>query len=128
MATTRAERVGPLIQEVVAEILLRKLDDPRLKGVTITGVKMTPDLKNARVSFSLIGDDDAIAAAAGGLESARGVFRRALRDNLDLRYLPELTFHYDRNLAHADRIDQVLKEIHRQDPDPNPGASHEPGD
>jgi ribosome-binding factor A len=118
MSTKRAERVGPLICEEIATVLSRKLDDPRLKGVTITQVRMTPDLKVARVFYSRIGDDEQIKAAGEGLARAAGVFRRALRDNLDLRSIPELEFHYDKNIAYADHIEQVLHEIHRREQDP----------
>lgn len=112
MTVKRADRVGPLICEEVA-ITLQKLDNPHLVGVTITRVKMTADLRVARVFFSLIGDEEKITRARNGLISARGIFRRALRENLDLRYLPELEFQYDKNLEHADRIDQLLRELHK---------------
>ncbi len=113
MGYNRSERVGPLIFEEISRVLVNKLEDPRLKGLTFTKVKMTKDLRVARIYYSLIGDDDAIEAAGAALEGARGKFKRAIGDNLNLRYMPDLEFFYDRNVAHADRIGRILEEIHR---------------
>jgi len=119
MSIKRAERVGPLIHEEISEVLIRKLDDPGLKRVTFTRVKMTADLKIARVYFSVIGDEKEINGSTQALNRAKGIFKRAIGKNLDLRYLPELEFHYDQNIAHADRVEQILKEIHQKDHDGN---------
>jgi ribosome-binding factor A len=114
MAIKRAERVGPLILEEIAQVLITRLRDPRLQGVTFTRVAMTGDLKIARVYYSLMGESEAIAAAGEALAGAKGVFKRAIAA-LNLRYLPDLEFLYDPNLAYADRIDRVLREIHDQE-------------
>ena len=119
MSFKRAERVGPLIHELISEVLRKKLDDPRLQGVTFTKVKITPDLRVARVYFSLIGTDEQIAVVSQCLERTRPIFRRAIRENLDLRYLPELEFFYDKNIAYADHIEQVLQEIRRRETPPD---------
>jgi len=115
MSIKRAQRVGPLIHEEISEVLVKRLDDPGLARLTITRVKMTPDLKIARVYFSVIGGDEVIEAASKALDRARGVFKRAISQNLSLRYLPELEFFYDRNIAHADRIEQILHEINSRE-------------
>lgn len=107
--------MGPLIHEEISEVLVKRLDDPGLARLTITRVKMTPDLKIARVYFSVIGGDEVIEAASKALDRARGVFKRAISQNLSLRYLPELEFFYDRNIAHADRIEQILHEINSRE-------------
>lgn len=114
MANKRAERVGPLILQEVSQVLITRLRDPRLVGVTFTRVKVSADLKIAHLYFSLIGDETKIAAAGEALAGAKGVLKRALQP-LRLRYLPDLEFHYDPNLAYADRIDQVLHEIHERE-------------
>jgi len=125
MAFKRSERVGPLICEELSEFMLKKLSDPRLAGVTFTRVNVTADLKIARVYFSRLGSDEEIAEAAAALAGARKLFKRTLRENLDLRYLPELEFHHDRNPAYADRIERLLQEIHSRTPKPDDGRSDE---
>jgi ribosome-binding factor A len=117
MVSNRTYRVAALVLEELSRSLLR-LDDPRLRGVTLTRVRMSKDLKIAHASFSLIGADEDVAAAAEALARARGMFKRAIAQNLKLRYMPELEFHYDKNLAYADRIDRLFRELH----------SHETGD
>ena len=126
MVSQRTERVGALILEEISCALLR-LDDPRLKGVTITGAKVTKDLKIAHVSYSLIGTDERIEEAGQALTRAKGLFKRALGENLDLRYMPDLEFHYDKNPAYADRMDRLFHEIHASDPPPVKDKDDETG-
>jgi bifunctional oligoribonuclease and PAP phosphatase NrnA len=114
MTVKRADRVGPAIFEEISKLLVTKLEDPRLKGITLTKVKMTPDLRIARVNFSLIGGQPQIDAALAGFESARRIIRRAIADAVSLRYLPDLEFFYDPNPAYADKIDGIIREIHHQ--------------
>jgi ribosome-binding factor A len=111
----RPERVGPLIFEELCTLMVQKIEDPRLKGVTLTGVKMTKDLKIAKVYFSVVGGEQEIEAAKRALDGAARLFRTAISQNLRLRYLPELNFYYDRNLAHADRVERILHEIHSRE-------------
>jgi ribosome-binding factor A len=107
----RTVQVGGLIQQVLADLLLRKIKDPRLQMVTITGVKVSPDLKTARVYFSRYGDEDAVRQAAAGLQKAAGYIRRELGIRLQLRYVPELQFLHDTSYAYGDRIDTLLKTL-----------------
>lgn len=122
MSNSRAERVGALIFEEISLVLIHKLEDPRLKGASITRVRMTRDLKTAYVYYSLIGDETKILEAGQAFEKAKGVLKRSVGRNLGLRYTPELEFHHDKNLDHADRIERILKEIHDQEPDPDQGG------
>jgi bifunctional oligoribonuclease and PAP phosphatase NrnA len=115
MTTKRAERVGPSIFEEISQLLVFKLEAPRLKGVTLTKVNMTADLRLARVNFSLIGDQNKIAGALEAFTRAKGVIRRAIGENITLRYLPDLEFFYDPNPAYADKIDRLIQEIHHQE-------------
>ena len=116
MSNTRADRVAALIFEELSLLVVHRLEDPRLKGVSITRVRLTRDLKTAYVYFSLIGGEDKIKLAAQAFERAKGVCRRAL-GNLDLRQIPEIEFHHDKNLDHADRIQHVLNEISKGKPE-----------
>ncbi len=107
----RASRVGGEIRKLLSELLLRKIKDPRLKMVLISGVKMTPDLKLARVYYTATGreaDPDDIRA---GLNSAGGFLKRSIARELNLRYIPALHFHHDDSFEYGDRIDRLLKSV-----------------
>ena len=108
---SRAERVGGLIQQTVSEILLRQVKDPRLKMATITHVKMTRDLKIARIYFVVPGGDQAAKAATEGFASAAGYLKRALSGRLDLRYMPTLAFYYDDSFDYGANIEKLLQSI-----------------
>ena len=107
----RADRVSGLIQTTLAEILARDTSDPRLEMVTISGVKMTRDLRIARIYFSTSGGEKRIKAAARALEHARGFLKRTLGNQLSLRYMPELQFYYDESFDYGFHIENILKSI-----------------
>ena len=89
---SRADRVSGLIQEVLSELLKKNIRDPRLAMATITSVKMSRDLKLARIYFTIYGDSEKSEAAAQGFESARGFIKRSLARRLELRYTPDVKF------------------------------------
>ena len=108
---SRAERVGGLIQETLSDLLNKRIHDPRLHMATITNVKMSADLKIARVYFAIYGDDKKSEDAAKGFESARGFIKRVLAPKLGLRYMPDLKFFYDDSLDYGSHINQLLEKI-----------------
>ena len=108
---SRADRVSGLIQEILSSLLKKDIHDPRLKMVTITSVKMSRDLKLARIYFSIYGDSNKREAAAKGFESARGFIKRSLARELSLRYMPDLIFFYDESFDYGSHIDELLKRI-----------------
>lgn len=110
MARFRKDRVAELIREVISDLILHKIKDPRVQGVTITEVKMAGDLKSAAVYFCSL-DDGKDALHKEGLEAASGFIRRGLRNELDLRYIPHLTFLYDTSFDNYARIDGILKRL-----------------
>jgi ribosome-binding factor A len=85
--------------------------------VTITDVKLTADLRNARVFFTLLADGESREAALAGLTSATPFLRRELAQQLELRHTPELVFAYDTQLEGARRIDSLLRGLHVDDTD-----------
>ena len=111
----RPRRVAALIQETVAGALARDVKDPRLGFVTVTAVAVTPDAGHATVRVSVLGTDDEKARAMQGLESAKGFLRTRIARSLSLRVAPELLFELDRGLEHAQRIDQILGQIKRDE-------------
>ncbi len=108
---SRADRVGQQIMKVLAEVLQKGTGDPRLEGVTVTGVKMSPDIKNAKIYFTCHGGKDKKEAVTAGFGSARGFIKRILAKQLSLRYMPELKFFYDESFDYGERIERVLKSI-----------------
>jgi len=108
---SRADRVSGLIQEVLSELLKKKIHDPRLAMATISSVKMSRDLKLARIYFTIYGDRQKSEAAAQGFESARGFIKRSLAPRLGLRYMPDLKFFFDESFDYGSHIDQLLEKI-----------------
>ena len=112
---SRADRVSGLIQEVLSELLKKDIHDPRLAMATITSVKMSRDLKLARIYFTIYGDSEKSEAAVQGFESARGFIKRSLAPRLGLRYMPDLKFFYDESFEYGSHIDQLLEKIKTDD-------------
>lgn len=108
---SRADRVGQQIIKVLAELLQKGTGDPRLAKAIIAGVKMSPDLKLARIYFTCQGDEKTKEAVTAGFNSAKGFLKRTLAKELGLRYMPELNFYYDESFDYGERIDKVLKSI-----------------
>ena len=111
----RADRVADLIKMEIADLLLKQVRDPRIGSVTITGVKVTDDLRTARVFFVEMGKDTCSAEVRAGLAKATGFLRRELGRRLQLRHVPEIHFTYDPSFAYGSRIDTLLMEIHREE-------------
>ncbi len=111
----RADRVAGEIQKVLSDLILRKIKDPRLKMVLITGVKLTADLKLARIYYTVTGQEPEVQACEAGLNSAAGFFKRSLSKELHLRYIPELQFFRDDSFEYGDRIDRLLKSVQEED-------------
>jgi ribosome-binding factor A len=107
----RSDKVAEAIHEMVSELLVKGLKDPRIGFVTITGVKLTDDLHLATVFFSVIGSDEEKKATEQGLNSARGYIRKELGKNLRMRYIPDIVFRYDVSVEYGSRIESLLKEI-----------------
>jgi len=117
MATgNRAQRVGDQILKVIAPFLLQKVKDPRVEGVTLTGVRLSKDLRVAKVYFSVLGEDNDIKNATAGLDSAKGFIKRELGSKLDLRVMPDIQFLHDESFARGLRIERLLEGLRRTPP------------
>ena len=108
---SRAERVSGLIQETLSDLLNKRIHDPRLHMATITRVKMSADLKSARIYYAIYGGEEKSTDAAKGFESARGFIKRILAPKLGLRYMPDLKFFFDESFDYGSHIDQLLEKI-----------------
>ena len=107
----RPERVAEAIRQTVAEFLTGNVRDPRVGFVTVTAVEVSADLGHARVRVSVMGSEEEKATSLEGLASAARFLRAQVAKELPLRTTPELHFELDRGLEHAQRIDQVLRNL-----------------
>jgi ribosome-binding factor A len=103
-------RVNESVRAVVADAL-GELKDPRIGMVTVTGVHVTPDLAEARIFVSVLGNDKKRAATLAGLESARGVLQAKLGRQLSLRRTPTLTFTYDDSVERGVRMTKLIEDL-----------------
>ncbi|MET8475294.1 30S ribosome-binding factor RbfA [Streptomyces sp. NPDC006422] len=112
----RAKRLADLIREVVAQKLQRGIKDPRLGShVTITDTRVTGDLREATVFYTVYGDDEERAAAAAGLESAKGILRSAVGQAAGVKFTPTLTFVADALPENARTIEDLLDRARQSD-------------
>ncbi|MFI0981971.1 30S ribosome-binding factor RbfA [Streptomyces sp. NPDC021093] len=112
----RAKKLADLIQQVVAEKLLRGVKDPRLgTHVTITDTRVTGDLREATVFYTVYGDDEDRASAAAGLQSAKGVLRSAVGQAAGTKFTPTLTFVADALPENAKTIEELLDKARATD-------------
>ncbi len=103
-----------MAQEVASMLLQGEIKDPKIGFVTITRVKMSPDMKNARIYFSVVGDEPAVRKSGHALNRARGFIRRALAKKVQLKYIPEIFFELDDSLEYSMRIEELLSDIEEQ--------------
>jgi len=106
---SRADRVGGLIQKVLSNILNKNIRDPRLKMATITSVKVSRDLKQARIYFTTSGGIQKKGDTIEGFNSAHGFIKRTLAHELDLKYMPHLKFFYDESIEYGAHIDELIE-------------------
>ncbi|GAB3497512.1 30S ribosome-binding factor RbfA [Nocardiopsis coralliicola] len=111
----RARKLADRIQRIVAEMLERRIKDPRLGFVTVTDARLTNDLRDATVYYTVFGTDDERAGTAAALESATGVIRTEVGRQTGLRHTPSLTFERDEVQANAQHIEQLLAQARETD-------------
>ena len=121
---SRPDRVGEQIRGELALLIAREVHDPGIGFLTITRVQVTPDLQQARVYYTALGDEKARRSSERALGRAVPFLRRQIGSRLRLKRTPELQFHYDESIAGQDRIEQLLHELKASDP-PEPPEDHE---
>jgi ribosome-binding factor A len=108
----RIDRINGLLRQEISELLSRQIKDPRLSGViSITQVKTSSDLSNARVYVSVLGDEATKQSAMEGIQSAATFLRRELRDRLTLRHVPFMKFVLDESIENADHLLRIMDQI-----------------
>lgn len=110
----RSDRLSQEIEKEVSDILRRRVRDPRVEGVTITGVDVTGDLQQAKIYYSILSDKASYdQKTKAGLEKASGLIRKELGSRLSIYKTPELSFIRDESVQYGDKIDQLLNKLNR---------------
>jgi len=117
---SRLDKVAEAIRQEASTIIHDKLKDPRLGFVTITNVEVTPDLRYAKIFFSVLGNEEARNKTKEALDSALGFVRKLVAERLNLRFAPEIAFYEDRSTEYSVRIEEVLNEIKELDGENKP--------
>jgi ribosome-binding factor A len=124
---SRPERVGDQIRQELAEVIAREVHDPGVGFLTITRVKLTPDLQQARVYYTTIGDAKQRTETSRALGRATPFLRRQIGRRVRLKHVPELQFFYDESVAQQDRIERIIQDIHAERTE-HPHLNELPGD
>ena len=110
-AITRSARVSRHIRNTLATVLQKQIQDPRLQRATITGVDLSPDLRQAKIYFSTTGDPTEIDKVNAGFQKAKPFIKRILAARLGLRYMPDIRFCYDEAIDQGERIEALLRAV-----------------
>jgi ribosome-binding factor A len=114
-ANNRIKKIGCQIKQELAWIIDRKLKDPKKGFITVTRVRMSPDLRLANVYFSVLGATDDVHAALETLNRGKSFLRNQLRERVQIRFLPELRFYYDDSMEYSERIAYLIEKIHKDE-------------
>jgi len=115
MSSARVRKIADRIQVIVAEMLERRIKDPRLGFVTVTDVRVSGDTQHATIFYTVMGDETEMAASAVALESAKGVLRSEVGKQLGMRHVPTLEFIHDALPETARHIDELLAAARESD-------------
>lgn len=110
----RTERVQKLARRVLGE-LIQQLKDPRIGFVTVSAVRVTPDLRHARAFVSVFGSDEEKEVTMRGLESAAPFLRSELGREMKMKYVPDLVFELDDTPEHAQRLESLMRKLHEDE-------------
>lgn len=115
MRFQRNERISDLIQREVADILHRRVKDPRLQGITITAVRVSKDLRHATVFYCDTFSKQKRDVLGNALDRASGFIKKELASRLYLKYIPKLYFSYDDSFDYGEKIDRLLRMLHEHE-------------
>ena len=110
MTSRRIQKAAQAVLEQVSSTILFSLKDPRVKNVTVTHVEVSPDLRTAKVSVSIMGDEKAQALCLHGLNSARGFLQAKVADRLQTRYTPVLKFVVDPGVKRSIETSRIIRD------------------
>ena len=111
----RVQRISDRIREILADMLLREINDPRLAGINITDVTVDRELAYANIFVSCLEGSTRSKEILDGFKHASGFIRRELANRIDLRSFPRLRFHWDPTPENADKIEKLINELHKDE-------------
>jgi ribosome-binding factor A len=111
MSSRRVLKAAEAVREVVSMAILADLKDPRIEGVTVTQVEVSPDMRQAKVFVSIMGDESAQRLCLHGLQSAAGFLQQKIAKRIDTRYTPRLRFELDLGVKKSIAIARLLDEV-----------------
>jgi ribosome-binding factor A len=111
MSSRRVLKAAEAIREVVSMAILADLRDPRIEDVTVTYVEVSPDMRQAKVHVSIMGDDAKQRLCLHGLRSSAGFLQSKIANRIDTRYTPRIAFHLDEGVKKSLAINQLLQEL-----------------
>ncbi len=112
----RIGRVEAQIQREVDDILLKRVRDPRLSGVTITGVELTGDLQHVTIYYSILSEKASdVEKVQAGLDKSKGLIRKELGQRIRLYKIPDITFEQDQSVRYGEHIDELLRKLHESE-------------
>ena len=114
MSSRRLLKAGEAIREVVASSILTELRDPRIRDVTVVGVKVSPDMREAKVSVSVMGDEAQQQLSLRGLQNAAGFLQSKIASRIDTRHTPRLQFVIDKGVQHSLLVGEILEKIKQE--------------
>ena len=123
MTIKRADRVADMLREEISDILRREVNDPRIANITITDVRLSDDLRQAKVYFVQMGQDTEEPLLQEHLQRASGYVKRELGKRLHLRFIPQMHFFYDGSFEYGSRIDRLIADVKKGE-----DRDHEQGD
>ena len=115
VSKTRKQRISERIREELSEMLLQEVSDPRLNGLSVTDVEVDRELAYANIYVSALEGSSRSQEILDGLEHAQGFLRRELSQRIELRTFPRLRFHWDPTYERAEKIEQLIAELHAQE-------------
>lgn len=114
MTSRRLLKAAEAIREVVAASILTELRDPRVRDVTVVGVTVSPDMREAKVSVSIMGDEKQQQLSLRGLQNAAGFLQSKIASRIEARHTPRLQFTIDKGIQHALQVGEILARIERE--------------
>lgn len=111
MASRRMLKAAEAIREVVSMAILTELRDPRVQNVTVTGVEVAPDMRNAKVLVSIMGDEGRQQLCLRGLHNSAGFLQSKVAKRIETRYTPRLTFEIDEGVKKSVEVGRILQEL-----------------
>ena len=114
MTSRRQLKAAEAIREVVSVAILTEMRDPRVSDVTVIGVEVTADMREAKVRVSIMGDERKQELALHGLHSAAGFLQSRIADRIETRYIPKLRFEIDKGLQNALAVGEILDRIRKE--------------